>query len=166
MPLDTFIASRPILYDVLSTQYCHEININQHFGIRCRYFRMNIPMYPCCIGGQVESSCLYFGFFCIDSYQDFITVVDILLLRLNSFGMLQEHEKPLKDTFMDIGSSKQITFDDVPDQWLCRIAAISTNWYTYFLVELPTDRLFHQVRSGFPIQCGREIIEISGVKRA
>ena len=37
-------------------------------------------------------------------------------MQLQVIGLPLNYEKSLKDTFMDIGSSMQITFDDVPDQ--------------------------------------------------
>ena len=50
----------------------------------------------------------------------------------------------------------QITFDDVPDH--AELPQLAETGTPYFFVELPTDRLFHRVRSGFPIQFGREVL--------
>ena len=77
-------------------------------------------------------------------------------MQLQVIGLPLNYEKSLKDTFMDIGSSMQITFDDVPDH--AELPQLAETGTPYFFVELPTDRLFHRVRSGFPIQFGREVL--------
>ena len=62
----------------------------------------------------------------------------------------------LKPAFMDIGSSMQIQFEEVPDHaQLTQMAEMGT---PYFFVESNEFKLYHRVRSGFPIQFGREVI--------
>ena len=66
--------------------------------------------------------------------------------------------KTIKDAFMDVGSSMQIQLDAVPDH--AKLTQMAEPGTPYFYLELPdsADRLYHRVRSGFPIQFGREVI--------
>ena len=78
--------------------------------------------------------------------------------QLQVVGVPKSLEPTLKSSFMDIGSSMQIEMDEVPDHAnLSQLAEVGT---PYFYVEFPDtkDKLFHRVRSGFPIQFGREVI--------
>ena len=79
-------------------------------------------------------------------------------MQLQVVGVPKSLETAIKPAFTDIGSSMQIEIDEVPDHAsLSQLAELGT---PYFYVELPDtkEKLFHRVRSGFPIQFGREVI--------
>ena len=79
-------------------------------------------------------------------------------MQLQVVGVPKSLETAIKPAFTDIGSSMQIEIDEVPDHAsLSQLAELGT---PYFYVELPDtkEKLFHRVRSGFPLQFGREVI--------
>ena len=79
-------------------------------------------------------------------------------MQLQVVAALPSQFTSIKDTFMDIGSSMQIQFDEVPEH--AKVTQMAEPGTPYFFVELPdsSERLYHRVRSGFPIQFGREVI--------
>ena len=63
----------------------------------------------------------------------------------------------IKPAFMDYGSSMQIEFDEVPEY--AQLTQMAEPGTPYFYVEMAeNEKLYHRVRSGFPIQFGREVI--------
>ena len=79
-------------------------------------------------------------------------------MQLQVIGLPNAFESTIKSTFSEVGSSMQIEMDEVPETaTLTQLAEVGT---PYFYVELPDvkEKLYHRVRSGFPIQFGREVI--------
>jgi hypothetical protein len=82
-------------------------------------------------------------------------------MQLQVVGVPKNLAPEVKQIYLDVGSSMQIELDDVgPDAILTQLAQTGT---PYFYVELPAteEKLFHRVRSGFPIQFGREVLASS-----
>ena len=77
-------------------------------------------------------------------------------MQLQVVGLPVDFESTLKSVFMDFGASMRIQFDDVPEH--AELTQLAETGTPYFFAELPKDRLYHRVRSGFPIQFGREVL--------
>lgn len=79
-------------------------------------------------------------------------------MQLQVVALPKEYSTALKSAFMDIGSSMQIEMEEVPDH--AKLTQLAEEGTPYFFVDLPDtkEKLFHRVRSGFPIQFGREVI--------
>ena len=79
-------------------------------------------------------------------------------MQLQVVGLPKSLEKVIKSAFTDIGSSMQIEIDEVPEHAnLTQLAELGTPYFYVELLELK-EKLYHRVRSGFPIQFGREVI--------
>ena len=83
-------------------------------------------------------------------------------MQLQVVGLPNRLASGVKSAFMDIATSMQIQFDEVPSYaLLSQMAEPNT---PYFYVEGPCDaeedrvHLYHRVRAGFPLQFGREVI--------
>lgn len=79
-------------------------------------------------------------------------------MQLQVVALPNSYGSSLKGAFEDIGSCMQIQFDQVPDH--AKLTQMAEPGTPYFFVELPDSesQLYHRVRSGFPIQFGREVI--------
>ena len=67
-------------------------------------------------------------------------------MQLQVVGLPNRFEGAIKPAFMDVGSSMQIQFDEVPDH--ANLAQMAEPGTPYFYVELPdpSEKIFHRVR--------------------
>ncbi len=79
-------------------------------------------------------------------------------MQLQALALPQSDATAMKPAFVDIGASMQIQLEDVPDH--AKLTQMAEPGTPYFYVEFPEtdEKLYHRVRSGFPIQFGREVI--------
>lgn len=83
-------------------------------------------------------------------------------LQLQVIPLPKECRENLKSTFLDLADSHNIELLEIPEHSsLTQMAQPGT---PYFYVELPNNvRLYHRVKSGFPIHFGREVLASPGL---
>lgn len=78
-------------------------------------------------------------------------------LQLQVVPVPKDKAAELRNTFHEVSGTQNIDLADIPEH--SSLAQMSEPGTPYFYVELPNkERLFHRVRSGFPIHFGREVL--------
>ncbi len=78
-------------------------------------------------------------------------------LQLQVVPVPKECADRVKSTFMDVASAQNIELTEIPEH--SSLTQMAEPGSPYFYVEISSkERLFHRVRSGFPIQFGREAL--------
>ena len=79
-------------------------------------------------------------------------------LQLNAVPIPKEAADNAKSVAQDIGDGQNIQLDDIPEHSSLRQMVPAGAPYVYFEFNSSKERLYHRVRSGFPIHFGREVL--------
>lgn len=78
-------------------------------------------------------------------------------LQLQVVPLPSECKPGIKSAFQDIGDSQNIELNEIPEH--SELSQMAQTGTPYFYAELPSKtKLFHRVKSGFPIHFGREVL--------